>query len=72
MSNKYQTIERVYNELSEVDVKSPKEKMDIANQLCEKNNILLSDLVLYEQRHKDNGTNPYTKKPRPISEPGHP
>lgn len=61
MSNNYETIQRVWNELSDIDEVNSVERLEIAHALCKNNNILFSDLVLYEKFHSDNGTNPYTE-----------
>lgn len=48
MAINYIIAEKVYNELDSLDFRNSREKIEIANTLCEKNGICLSDLILYE------------------------
>lgn len=45
----YEKVDKVYNDLDNSEPRTSKEKIEIAQALCEKNNILFSDLVLYEK-----------------------
>lgn len=48
MPTDYEIVEKVYKELDSLDFRSSADKIETANLLCEKNGILMSDLIQYE------------------------